>query len=276
MKEEGGYWRKRRAIEDEDKLENQDPDCFEEIKHEIEELKEEMEKEFPMDDDFQKPACVKEQKIDLTEFKVEMAKIKKKCSKSEDKQACLDENMPEELDDSKKQCLDEVQEIFADIKEEIQKHKENPTEEMEKEGGYWRKRRAIEDEDKLENQDPECFEEVKHEIEEIKEEMEKEFPMDDDFQKPACVKEQKIDLTEFKVEMAKIKKKCSKSDDKQACLDENMPEELDDSKKQCIDELHELFEGIKEVKEQEKEVDLMLEDFEKPSCAANWDIEQIK
>merc|ERR1719454_925537 len=136
--------------------------------------------------------------------------------------------------------------------------------------GYYRRRRAADDEDKPSNKDPECFESIKEDVKEFKEDMDKDFPNADDFEKPACVEEQDIDIAMFKVEMTKMKKQCAEEEDKEACVANMMSEDFSEEKKACLDEVQEMFAGIKDMKEMEKEVDSMLDNFEKPACAAEW------
>merc|ERR1719454_2494350 len=264
-----GYYRRRRAADDEDKPSNKDPECFESIKEDVKEFKEDMDKDFPNADDFEKPACVEEQDIDISMFKVEMTKMKKQCAEEEDKEACVANMMPEDFSEEKKACLDEVQEMFAGIKDmkEMEKEvdsmldnfekpacaadwsdediKENFKEDMMKEdenmmnegaekdkrwwgygayGGYsgyvyGRRRRAAEEGEKLADKDSACWQGIKDDIKDFKDDMDKQFPSTDKVEAPACVDTEEIDLNQFKIDMMNMKKQCKASMEENADKD---------------------------------------------------------
>merc|ERR1719220_2327200 len=170
-------------------------------------------------------------------------------------------------------------------------------------GGYsaGRRRRSAEEGEKLADKDSACWQGIKDEIKDFKDDMDKQFPNTDKVEAPACVDTEEIDLNQFKIDMMNMKKQCKASmeenadedkeeagmrkrrmaEDKPDCMSEEamaaiMPEDISEEKAACLVEVMDFFKSMKQVVDEDKEVDSLVDNMEKPECAAEWDDEDIK
>merc|ERR1719210_1855366 len=81
------YGRRRRAAEEGEKLADKDSACWQGIKDDIKEFKDDMDKQFPNTDKVEAPACVDTEEIDLNQFKIDMMNMKKQCKASMEENA---------------------------------------------------------------------------------------------------------------------------------------------------------------------------------------------